>query len=327
MAQITDYPDDPKYTIKTVSSRTGILPVTLRAWERRYNLLNPHRLDNHYRLYSERDIAILRWIKNRVDQEVSISQAVLELRQQSEQGDWPEMMPAAPVQVARSVEVIPTEQMVRQLYQALVRHQEDEAAKLFQDARQMYDLTTLLFKVVVPVLVNIGDAWYRGEIRIATEHSASAFVRGKLMSILEQYPPRRNAAFILVGCAPTEQHEISSLMLAVVLRSKGYRVEYLGPDLPLDDLVDYARYSRPDMIILSAMMEPSALELIRFEEKLKRISHPPLFGFGGQAFVQKPVLVSRVAGIYLGRTLAEGVEKVDALVGNLIRTIKTENFN
>jgi len=327
MAQITDYPDDPRYTIKTVSSKTGIRPVTLRAWERRYNLLSPHRQENHYRLYSERDIAILRWVKNRVDSDVSIGQAVVELLQQSSQADWPEMVPTAPVQPAQKVEVLPTEQMVKLLFQALIRHQEDEAAKLFQDARQMYDLTTLLFQVIVPVLVYIGDAWYRGEIRIATEHSASAFIRGKLMSILEQYPPRRNAAFILVGCAPTEQHEISSLMLAVVLRSKGYRVEYLGPDLPLDDLVDYARYSRPDLIILSAMLESSALELIRFQEKLKRIQNPPLFGYGGQAFVQKSTLVSRVAGIYLGQTLAEGVEQVDALVGSLVRTIKTENFN
>jgi hypothetical protein len=43
MATIEDLPDDPKYTIKSVSTQTGIRPVTLRAWERRYELLSPHR--------------------------------------------------------------------------------------------------------------------------------------------------------------------------------------------------------------------------------------------------------------------------------------------
>ena len=80
MATIIDYSEEPKFTIKTVFAQTGIRPVTLRAWERRYEVLNPYRSNNRYRLYSERDVAILRWIKSRVDNDISISSAVQELR-------------------------------------------------------------------------------------------------------------------------------------------------------------------------------------------------------------------------------------------------------
>src|SRR5512138_1117116 len=99
MPRITELPDDPKFTIKTVASQTGIRPVTLRAWERRHEVLSPHRADNRYRLYSERDVAILRWLKNRIDEGTSISSAVSELRSMTSNNNWPEAIPEAPTLV------------------------------------------------------------------------------------------------------------------------------------------------------------------------------------------------------------------------------------
>lgn len=96
MKTITDFPDDPKYTIKAVAAQTGIRPVTLRAWERRHEVLTPHRSDNRYRLYSDRDVAILRWLKKRIDEGVSISNAISELRSMTRNGVWPEAVPTMP---------------------------------------------------------------------------------------------------------------------------------------------------------------------------------------------------------------------------------------
>jgi len=64
MTSINDLSDKPKYTIKKVSDLTGILPVTLRAWERRYSVLSPERKENRYRLYSERGVAIVKWLNS-----------------------------------------------------------------------------------------------------------------------------------------------------------------------------------------------------------------------------------------------------------------------
>ena len=71
-----DIPDEPLLNIKAVSQATGVEPVTLRAWERRYGVPEPARSDQGYRLYSERDVAILRWLKAKVDAGVKIKQAV-----------------------------------------------------------------------------------------------------------------------------------------------------------------------------------------------------------------------------------------------------------
>ncbi|MBI5712915.1 MAG: MerR family transcriptional regulator, partial [Chloroflexi bacterium] len=67
MASIADLSTEPKFTIKSVCAQTGIRAVTLRAWERRYNLLEPHRTNGNYRLYSDRDVAVLRWLKCQVE--------------------------------------------------------------------------------------------------------------------------------------------------------------------------------------------------------------------------------------------------------------------
>src|SRR4029453_15697836 len=48
------------YTIKRVSEMVGVPVATLRAWQRRYRVVNPGRSDSGYRLYGADDIAILR---------------------------------------------------------------------------------------------------------------------------------------------------------------------------------------------------------------------------------------------------------------------------
>jgi methanogenic corrinoid protein MtbC1 len=314
MSTIKDLPDDPKFTIRAVSEKTGIQPVTLRAWERRHEVLSPHRADNRYRLYSERDIAILRWLKHRIDEGTSISNAVSELRSMTNRNVWPEAIPQAPSQVSSATNSAPPSYYARQLYNTLIRHDEGRAGDLLRDAHARFDLLTVCQEVIIPALREIGDAWYRGDIRVTTEHFASAYLRGKLLSLLQAYPTKRGAPLILIGCAPMEQHELGTLMMAVLLRSEGYRIEYLGPDIPIEDLAEYARYEHPDMIILSATSESSALEMRPMQELLQKSRPTPIFAYGGRAFDEKPQLQKEIAGAYLGNTMEIALANIKQLL-------------
>lgn len=313
MTTINDFSDEPRYTIKSVSVQTGIRPVTLRAWERRHDLLSPHRSENRYRLYSERDIAILRWIKSRVDEGISISNAVLELRQMNRNGVWPDAVPSVPTRTLIAPKATP-ETYTHWLYDALIKHNEERAGEIIRDLHASYDLMTIFTRVLTPTLIAIGDAWYRGEIRITTEHYASNFLRGRLMSLLQAYPTRRNAPYIQLGCAPTEQHELGSLMMAVLLRSEGYRVEYLGPDLPIEDLVDYASYEFPNLIVLTASTDLAAYEMRRLKEKLDTINPAPRLAYAGSAFDGNQRVQDMVPGHYIGRTFEEGLLSIKELI-------------
>lgn len=319
MTRIPDLPDDPKFTIKSVASQTGIRPVTLRAWERRHEVLTPHRADNRYRLYSERDVAILRWLKNRVDEGISISSAVSELRSMTVNNAWPEALPVAPTQQQGGSDTPPA-QYARQLFQALIRHDENRASDLLREVHALFNLMTVCTQIIVPALRDIGEAWYRGEIRITTEHFASAYLRGKMLSLLQAYPSRRNAPNILIGCGPLEQHELGSLMMAVLLRSEGFRVEYLGPDIPVEDLADYASYEQPAMIILSATSDETALELRGLNDMLRKLRPAPVFGYGGRAFDLNPKLRQQVPGSYLGGSLEDAVASVRDILKSRARS-------
>ncbi len=319
MPSIAELPDDPKYTIKAVSSQTGIRPVTLRAWERRHDLLSPHRSDNRYRLYSERDVAILRWIKQRLDNGISISSAVAELRQLARNGAWPEAIPNSPIASEPRQPAQPAEFYARQLYQALIRHAEARAEEILSEVQQNFSLLDICQNIFTPALVEIGEAWYRGDVSVTTEHFASAYLRGKLLALFQAYPTRRGAGYILIGAAPTEQHEIGSLMMAVLLRSQGYRVEYLGPDIPLEDLADYASYEHPNMVILSASSEESQRALLPLPKLFSRQRPVPLFGYAGRAFDAKPETRNISGGYYLGANFEQGLKTVQTLLSKPAR--------
>ena len=314
MVSIAEYSQDPKYTIKVLSERTGVRPVTLRAWERRYDLLDPDRQDNNYRLYSERDIQIVRWITHRLDEGLSISNAVREYRGLRGEGIWPEALPTVVAPQPTQTPRVPTSAYADQLYKALIAHHEAEAKQIVDATQSMYDIQTIFLEVFYPCLVEIGEAWVRGEIRIATEHFASAFIRGVLMNLLSAFPIYSTAPSIMVGCAPEEFHEIAPLMLAVLLRREGYQVEYLGADLPVEDLVFYAEDVSPAMIILSANAEESARPLYKMQAMLDELPGQPKLGFGGRYFNENQAAREGMGGFFLGVGVDEAIQNVHDLL-------------
>ncbi|NPV55669.1 MAG: MerR family transcriptional regulator [Anaerolineae bacterium] len=314
MQTVAELSDEPKYTIKSVFSQTGIRPVTIRAWERRHEVLNPHRSENHYRLYSDQEVAILRWLKNRVENGISISSAVSELRSMIRNGIWPEAIPTL-VMPAEKKPAIPAEQIAQQLYDALVATNEDKASDLLRDANHMYDLIEFFQKIIIPTLAKIGESRYFGRISISTEHFANSYLHGKLLSIMQTLPSRRIAQHILIGCAPGEQQEIGSLMFATLLREAGFRVEFLGADIYLDDLVDYARLERPDMVILSGVREDSIPDINNMVKNLQKQHPAPLFGYSAKDFSDDTALHKMILGKNLG-------EALDAALGNVQMLMK-----
>lgn len=313
MATIVELSTEPKYTIKAVASQTGIQPVTLRAWERRHEILIPYRGNNRYRLYSERDVAILRWIKYRVGEGLPISSAVNELRTMTSNSIWPEALPVAPVVVPED-DHQPASYYASELYQALIQMDEVRASDLLRDAHAVHDLMVVCEEIVAGAVAKIDQARYLNEISFGVERFASGYLRCKLLSLLQAYPLRQNAPLILLGCAPMDSQEHHILMLAILLRSKGYRVEYLGPDLLIEDLVDYAHYVLPSMVILSASNTDSAIETRRLSETLRQVHSRPVYGYFGKAFDMVDRLKPEIPGVWLAGNLERVLDQVKGLL-------------
>jgi len=314
MASILDYSDEPRFNINSVAKLTSMQPVTIRAWERRYQLVVPKRAANGYRLYSERDIAILRWAKRGVEQGYPISTVNSQLKDAIKKNDWPEAVLSDKSTVAvHPARTINRSELVQNFSKALIRHDERMSSDLFADALGSLKLADLFESILIPALVDIGDRWERGEIGVATEHFASQFIQTKIMAIYQSLPLHPSCPKLIIGCAPDELHEIGPMMLATLLRDAGYKVEYLGPDLPLDDLLIYVREEMPKMLILSATMKASAEDMIRFSEKLSGLKPSVAFGFGGAAFILFPDLQLKINGHYLGPSISESIKKINDL--------------
>ncbi|MBG0770391.1 MAG: cobalamin B12-binding domain-containing protein, partial [Anaerolineaceae bacterium] len=242
------------------------------------------------------------------------SAAVREYQARRSQGVWPEALPTLEAPTSSQTPEFPPARYAEMLYDAFAAHDETQVKKILNSVQMMFELETILFEVFQPCLYQIGEAWYHGEIRIATEHFASTFIQGVLMNLLQAFPIDISAPTLLVGCAPEEFHEIAPLMLSVLLRREGYRVEFLGADLPIEDLVLYAEDTAADMVILSAGFENTAQPLFRMQAQLDKLPKKPKLGFGGRYFNQNKDAREAMGGVFLGHSLAEAIERVHQLV-------------
>jgi MerR family transcriptional regulator, light-induced transcriptional regulator len=319
MADKQPYTDQmPVYNIKAVSRLVGLLPVTLRAWERRYGLPSPSRGEQGYRLYSEHDLRTLRWLKLQIESGLSIGRAVEFLHEMRDAGQDPAVIPAntpppAPVPASQpgSSSYLALQQ---ELLNFLLQFDEANAGEVIRRAFALYSVDQVLLEVVTPSLVKIGDMWHEGSLPIAVEHYATQFCMQHLMSMLAASAPPARDGLIVAACAPGETHQIGLLMLVVMLRWRGWNVKYLGPDLKLERLEEALGPIKPRMLMFTANREETAGQLNQLPQILARFPEPkPLVIVGGLAFTTMR-LSEEIPAIYIQASPVETVKTIENLM-------------
>lgn len=317
------YADAPLFNTKAVVQQTGIAAPMLRAWERRYTLLSPERAQNAYRLYSERDIALIRWLKERVDTGMSISQAIALYRHLEEEHSQfqrkeraPESMsplretvsPAAVGTHATSAEGDRQEKdatynlrFVRErLLEAFNSLDEAAASRLMAPMVAIYSIEQVCAELITPTLWEIGRLWEQELLPVSVEHFASAFFHGWLSNLLHAMPPSQPHPVVIVCCAPGELHELAPLMLALLLRRAGLHVAYLDQGIETEGLLQTVGQLSPALLCVSVTVISSLDAVVELGRKLQELPAPrPALVFGGQALAQRADLIARVPGVYL----------------------------
>lgn len=310
----TEIPHDPYapvYNIKAVSRLVGLPPVTLRAWERRYGLPHPRRSHQGYRLYSEYDLHLLRWLKQQIESGLSIGRAVEYWRELRSLGRDPaaEQTRFYPIR-----QPISPSHLARDLYEALTHFNEEAATEILRRASALYAIDQVLAEVVQPMLVEIGEAWHRGELPVAVEHFATQFCLQHLMSLLAALAPPRHPGVIVAACAPGETHQIGLLMLVVMLRWRGWNVKYLGQDLKLEGMAEALGPLKPRLLLFTATRPEVTRNLLDLPQALAAFPDPkPWVVLGGQAF-QDLRLPEEIPAIYLRAPLPEAVALIERLM-------------
>lgn len=326
---LSEYSNTPLYNIKAVVQATGVSSSTLRAWERRYQVCLPQRSDSGYRLYSDRDIATLRWLKTQVDNGMAISQAVswLDNLKEGNQETSPAILPrfyseqeifkALPrLDQPRSLSVLGQE-----LLDALLNYDELKAELIMAEAFALFPIEQIGEQMITPLLIEIGERWHQKSLSVTVEHFATNYVLQRLSALMRIIPNISAGPLIWVGCSPQELHEIGSLLLTIYLRRSGFRVQYLGQTLPDQDFVQDVRKHKPAMILLSASTAASATNLGQLAKQLTKMEMPrPIIGYGGRIFNQQVDLRSNIPGLFLGESAHEAVEVIGDLLYESIYT-------
>ncbi len=246
--------DDPRLRIGELSRRTGVAPDTLRAWERRYGLLRPQRSEGGFRLYQREDEQHVRAMKALIDSGVSTAESA-----RLAASGVPEVA-KAPAADGASVEP-----RASRLREALERFDEAAAHAILDAALTRLTVNGVVDQLVLPAIREIGRGWENGEVSIAQEHFATGLLRERMLALGRSWGagvgPRA-----LLACPPGELHDLGLVAFGVVLRDRGWRVTYLGPDTPIETIASTVAELRPAAIVLAA------LDAERFEAAADRIA-------------------------------------------------------
>ena len=303
----------PLYNIKAVSSMLDLLPVTLRAWERRYGIPNPQRGDQGYRLYSPYDVRLLRWLKQQNDVGISIGQAVKYLNELRNDGKDPVKEVVLPEE--KSIEAlnqVSLEILSFNFQQHLMNYQNEPASEVLRRAFSIYSVDQVLTEVIQTTLVRIGDAWHNGEIPIAVEHFATQFCEQHLMGMFYSSSVPTREGTILAACAPGEMHQIGILSLVIMLRWRGWDVKYFGQNLSLDRIQETLSVLNPNTLLFTASSKESALALKPLISILENYPfEKPLVIIGGLAFHNFPELTGQMPGEIMNFPPSRNIELIE----------------
>ena len=215
--------------IGELSRRTGVRAETIRAWERRYGLIEPARSAGGFRLYSPADEERLHAMRALIAEGVAAAEAATQARSGG----------GAAVPSVRSPDA-----EADRLRAALEAYDEEAANAVLDRALSAFSLDVFTGAVVLPAMAEIGNRWAGGEASVAQEHFATSVVRGRLLAISRGWGSGRGP-LALLACPPGEQHDIGLIAFGLSLRNRGWRIVYLGQDTPLDTLAETVAAARP----------------------------------------------------------------------------------
>ena len=292
--------------IGEVSRRTGVAVPTLRAWERRYNLLTPERTDGGHRLYSEDDISHVRGMQRLLDGGWSASAAAREVLR--EPANVTTLHPV-PGMGGGAVDLID------RLEAAIDSFDAAGADTTMDDVFARFDVPRALDEVVLPVLRRVGDGWQEDPRLIAREHFATNTLRPRLQRLIRTHP--RPAGRTCLAAAPeAEDHDLGLLASAAVAADAGWHVHYLGARMPTAAIERSVLELNPDVVLIGAMFRSHAEEFLTDQARFGRAG----VVLGGPGFLASDATRLVGAVVHQGpiRELASTLERALTLRGDVV---------
>lgn len=244
MAKLRAATAETTYPLRSAAQLTGLSPELLRAWERRYRAVEPLRTPGGTRRYRASDLERLRLLRAATDAGHRI-------------GSLAELSNEELAQLGSAREAAPRDRLAG-ILAALEALDSAEAQRLL--ATQSSTLGSVRFarEIAMPLLTEIGERWVGRKLDIPSEHLATAVLRSMLGSALQPSATSLRGARVVFSTLGGERHELGLLMAAISAMSAGANPVYLGPEVPLEDLLHAVERSGAAALALSIVAQPAS---------------------------------------------------------------------
>jgi MerR family transcriptional regulator, light-induced transcriptional regulator len=316
----------PTYNLKVVIQETGIKPDTLRAWERRYGLPQPGRTSGGHRLYSQRDIEMVKWLLSRQEEGLSISRAVELWHSIEEDGRNPleeldydrgdngtgTIVYIHPPSLTAATTAQNLDEVRAAWVDACLAFNEVAAERILKQALAVFPSEAVCLSVLQLGLAEIGSGWFANQVSVQQEHFTSALAMRQLNALLAAAPPPTRTRRIIIACPPGENHTFSTLLLTLMLRYRGWSIVYLGANVPITRLEATIEQVRPHLIILTAQQLYTAAMLYNVAQFLQ--DQKVKLAYGGLIFNNMSSIRPRIPGHFLGVTFEEAIGLIEPIM-------------
>ena len=253
--------DSAQYLIRTVSKRSGVKSDLVRAWERRYQAVNPVRTAGGHRVYTDQDIARLKLLNEATNNGHSISQiaqlSLDELKQliKEESPASNEEPIAEPVKIASTTGARDRYEIAQdyndKCYAAVLAFDAQALESHFENAIVELGSEAFIELLLSHLLTKIGERWKIGELRPVHEHMTSSVIRSLTYILRNNNPCPPNAPRMIVSTPIGQLHELGALLAAIMAELCGWQVTYLGANLPAEEIAAAVKYTNACALTLS----------------------------------------------------------------------------
>ncbi|PNW29914.1 MerR family transcriptional regulator [Formosa algae] len=245
------------YTMAQIVSLTGIKSHTLRKWESRYNFLEPLRTDTNIRYYTDEqlkkllNIGILTRNGYRISKIDGMSEADMH------------------AQVSKILLEGSPEDEISALILSVMTLNEDEFDRTVNAEIIKTGLISTITGLIYPFLAQVGVLWGVNKVMPAQEHFISNLIRQKIFTAIELLPkPLANAPKAVLFLTENENHEIGLLLASYIAQKIGWRVYYLGQNVPIENLKMVADITKPDVLVTMFIVQTAKT----IETRLRNLS-------------------------------------------------------
>lgn len=191
---------------------------------------------------------------------------------------------------------------------ACLAFDEPAADRVLKQALAAFPPEVVCLEVLRDGLSQIGEAWYQGKATVHQEHFASHLAVHQVQALLANTPFPAFSDPVMIACPPGEYHTFGVLLLTYLLRRDGWKVVYLGADLPVKEAEAAVRRAAPRWVIVGAYHLPPVVGIRGLGCLLRDMGVP--LAYGGRIFNLVPALCSRISGHFLGRQLPEALGRL-----------------